>query len=65
MSDSSSYTPTLKRRYGRTKEAWEIIKTLAGVRPGSQDVYAADILLEAIKNGTAKVTVEWIQDSSK
>ena len=59
MSDSS-YTPTLKRRYDRTKRAWEIVKALAGVRQGSQDVYEADILLEAIEQGRAKVTVEWI-----
>ena len=62
MSDSSSYTPTLKRRYDRTKRAWEIVKALAGVRQGSQDVYDADLLLEAIEQGRAKVTVEWNKD---
>ena len=59
MSDSS-YTSTLKRRYDRTKRAWEIVKALAGVRPGSQDVYEADRLLEAIEQGRATLTVKWI-----
>ena len=53
------YTTSQKRRYDRTKRAWDVIRTLAGVRQGSTDVYEADRLLDAIERGTAIVTVEW------
>ena len=64
MSDSSSYKGTNARRYERTKRAWEVVKALAGVRLGSQDVYEADILLDAIEKGIAIVSVEWIEDGT-